>query len=187
MAKFAYNNTKNASTSHTQFKFNCSYHLSVFFKEDTNPCFWSKTAEELLAELREPITVCRNNLQYAQKLQKQAHNKRVKPRGYTTGDKVWLNSKYLKTKLNRKLKAKFFRPFRVLYPVGKQAYKLKLPRKWRKHNIFRVSLVKYETSRKELVDEKVPKLDPGNNIGKLYLCLIYLADPGSLNPPQSIL
>ena len=75
------------------------------------------------------MTVCKDNLFYAQKLQKQANKKDVKPKSYAPGDKVWLNSKYIKTKRNRKLEAKFFGPFRVLHPIGKQAYKLKLSRK----------------------------------------------------------
>ena len=68
MAEFAYNNAKNASTSHTPFKFNCGYHLCVFFEEDTDPHFRSKTADELLAKLRELMTVCRENLHHAQEL-----------------------------------------------------------------------------------------------------------------------
>ena len=40
MAKFAYNNAKNASTGYTLFELNCGYHLCVSFKEDTNPRFW---------------------------------------------------------------------------------------------------------------------------------------------------
>ena len=75
------------------------------------------------------MAVCQKNLYYAQGLQKQAHNKGMKPKSYALDDKVWLNSKYLKTKQNRKLEAKFFGPFRVLYPVRKQTYKLKLFRK----------------------------------------------------------
>ena len=72
------------------------------------------------------MTVCWKNLYHAQKLQKWAHNQSVKPRSYASGDKIWLNSKYFKIKHNRKLEAKVFGPFRVLYPVGKQAYKLEL-------------------------------------------------------------
>ncbi len=75
------------------------------------------------------MAVCRENFQYAQELQKQYHNKYAKPRSYALGDKVWLNSKYIKTKRNWKLEAKFFGPFRVLHPVGKQAYKIELPKK----------------------------------------------------------
>ena len=46
------------------------------------------------------MTVCRENFYYAQELQKRAHNKRVKPKSYALRDKVWLNSKYIKTKQN---------------------------------------------------------------------------------------
>ena len=75
------------------------------------------------------MIVCRENLHHAQELQKQAHNKGVKPWSYALGEKIWLNSKYIKTKRNQKLEVKFFGPFQVLFPVGKQAYKLKLPKK----------------------------------------------------------
>ncbi len=66
---------------------------------------------------------------HAQELQKRAHDKEVKSRSYTPGEKVWLNSKYIKTKRNKKLESKFFGPFRVLHVVEKQAYKLELPSK----------------------------------------------------------
>ena len=129
MAEFAYNNAKNASTGHTLFELNCGYHPRMSYKEDVDPRFQSKSADELLAELRELMIVCQENLHHAQELQKRAHNKGVKPRSYAPGEKIWLNSKYIKTKRNRKLEAKFFGPFRVLHPVKKQAYKLELPKK----------------------------------------------------------
>ena len=75
------------------------------------------------------MTFCQQNLYHAQELQKQGHNKEVKPQSYAPGEKVWLSSKYLKTKWNYKLGAKFLGFFRVLHPVSKQAYKLKLPKK----------------------------------------------------------
>ena len=114
------------------------------------------------------MTVCRENLHHAQKLQKRAHNKGVKHKSYAPGDKIWLNNKYLKTKQNRKLKAKFFGPFQVLHPVGKQVYKLELPRKWRIHNVFHVSLLEQDTTKKERVDEKVTELDFEAGNSKVY-------------------
>lgn len=74
------------------------------------------------------MIVCRKNLHHAQKFQQQAHNKAVKPGSYVFGNKIWLDNKYIKTKHNQKLEAKFFELFRVLHPIGKQAYKLELPK-----------------------------------------------------------
>ncbi len=36
MAKFAYNNVKNASTDHMPFKLNCGFHPQAFYKEDVD-------------------------------------------------------------------------------------------------------------------------------------------------------
>ena len=154
MAKFAYNNAKNSSTGHTPFELNCGYHPCVSFEENTNPYFQSKSADELSAELQDLMMVCQKNLHHAQELQKQAHNKDVKPRSYALGDKIWLNNKYIKTKHNRKLLAKFFGPFRVWHLVEKQAYKLELPKWWKIHDVFHVSLLEQDTTKKERVDKR---------------------------------
>ena len=162
MAEFGYNNARNASTSHMPFKLNCGYHPRVSFKEDIDLCSRSKTADELLTELQELMTVCRENLHHAQKLQKRAYDKGVNPKSYAPSDKVWLNSKYIKTKQNWKLEAKFFGPFQMLHQIGKQAYKLELPKKWRIYNVFHMSLLEQDITKKERV-EKVPELDAGDN------------------------
>ena len=70
MAKFAYNNTKNASTGFTPFELNCKYHLQVSYKEDLNLRLQSKTVEKLSFELRNLMTACQQNLHHAQELQK---------------------------------------------------------------------------------------------------------------------
>ena len=129
IAGFAYNNAKNTSTGHTPFELNYGYHPWMSYKEDVDPRSQSKLADELSAELRELMMVCRESLHHTQELQKRAHNKGVKPRSYALGEKVWLNSKYIKTKPKRKLEAKFFGPFQMLHPVGKQVYKRELPKK----------------------------------------------------------
>ena len=79
MAEFTYNNVRNASTDHTLFELNCGYHPWILYKEDVNPHSKSKLADELSAELKKLMIVCRKNLHHAQKLQKQAYNKKVKP------------------------------------------------------------------------------------------------------------
>ena len=71
------------------------------------------------------------------------------------------------TKQNQKLEAKFFGLFQILYPVGKQAYKLDLLTKWRIYDIFHVSLLEQKTTRKgqmnELFLEPEPKFNAGDN------------------------
>ena len=98
MAEFAYNNVKNASNGHTTFELNCEYHLCVFYKEDINPRFKFKPVDEFFVELQKLMTICQENFYHAQELQKEAHDHGVKPRSYASNDKVWLNSKYIKTK-----------------------------------------------------------------------------------------
>ncbi len=107
IAEFAYNNAKNSSISHTLFELNCGYHSCVAYKEDIDSGSMSKLAKDL----RERMLVCKKKLFCTQKLRKKAYNQGVKPRSYTLNVKVRLNSKYIKTKQNRKLENKFFRPF----------------------------------------------------------------------------
>ena len=126
MAEFTYNNAKHANMRYIFFKLNCGYYPWVSYKNDIDPRSKPKVADKLTKKLRNLMAVYRKNLQHVQKLQKQAHDKGTKPKSYAFSEKVWLNSKYIKTKCNRKLEVKFFRTFQVLHLVGSQAYKLKL-------------------------------------------------------------
>ena len=108
------------------------------------------------------MIVCCKNLYHIPDLQKQAHTKVVKPQSYAPDKKVWLNSKYIKTKQNRKLEVKFFELFRVLYLVVKQAYKLELLRNWKIYDVFYVSLLKLDTTKKGQ-EFLVPEFELGND------------------------
>ncbi len=141
MTEFDYKNAKNASTGHTPFELNCGYHPRVFFEQDLDPRLRSWSANELAEELRELIEVCYQNFLHTQELRKRAHDKGVKSRSYALGKKVWLNSKYIKTKRNKKVESKFFGPFWVLHIVRKQVYKLELPTNWRIYDIFHLLLL----------------------------------------------
>ena len=88
IAEFAYNNAKNTSTGHTSFELNYRYHPWVSYKEDLDPHSKLKTAEELSSKFQYLMAVCQQNLYHFQKLQKQAHNKKIKPQSYVLDDKV---------------------------------------------------------------------------------------------------
>ena len=105
------------------------------------------------------MIVCQKNFYHAQKLQKQAHNKGVKPRSYAPNEKVWLNNKYIKTKHNHKFQSKFFGLFWVLHPVRKQVYKLEIPKKERMHDVFHISLLEQDITRKVQVDKEVRQIE----------------------------
>ena len=66
MAKFAYNNANNASTSHTLFELNYGYYPRISYKEVVNSHSKSKSADKLSAELRELIIVYQENLHHTQ-------------------------------------------------------------------------------------------------------------------------
>ena len=65
MAEFAYNNTKNASIGHTPFKLNYGYHPWILYERDVDLYSQSKSAHELLAELKELIIICQENFYHA--------------------------------------------------------------------------------------------------------------------------
>ena len=119
MAEFAYNNFKNASMGHMPFKLNCGYHLCVFFQGKYDTRSRSSSEETMAIELRELMNVYCQNLLHAQDFQKRAYDKGIKLRSYIPGEKIWLNSKHIKTKRNKKLETKFFGPFQVLHLVEK--------------------------------------------------------------------
>ena len=97
MTEFVYNNTKNTSTGHMPFELNYDYHPRMSYEKDVDPRSQFKSADKLSTNLRELMMICRDNLHYAQELQKPAHDKGVKPWSYALGEKVWLNSKYIES------------------------------------------------------------------------------------------
>jgi hypothetical protein len=63
---------------------------------------------------------------------------------YEKGNEVLLNAKNIRmVRPTQKLAPKLYGPFRILAKIGKRAYRLELPRRWRIHNIFHTSLLKH--------------------------------------------
>lgn len=148
---------------HILFELNYKYHIFVFFENKCNARSRSSSANRLAIKLRELMNVYYQNLFYTQNLQKQAYNKGVKSCSYALDEQIWLNSKYIMTKRNQKLEAKFIRLFQSLHLVEKQAYKLELPTKQRIHDVFHVLVLKQDTKRKKQINKFIPKFEVGNN------------------------
>ena len=52
----------------------------------------------------------------------------------------------------------------MLHPVGKQAYKLELSKNWRIHDVFHVSLLEQNITRKGRINKfSVPEFEPSDN------------------------
>lgn len=152
-SKFVYNNTKNANTGYTFFELNCGHHPRISFENKIDSYSKSCSANKLSKKLRYLMLICQQNLLHIQDLQKLAYDKGIKPYSYTPGENIWLNSKYISTKKNQKLKAKFFSSFQVFHLVSKQIYKLELSARQKIHNFFHISLLRQNITKKRQVNK----------------------------------
>ena len=61
---------------------------------------------------------------------------------FKLGDRVWLDSRNLKTIYHKKMKPKREGPFVITEVLGPVTYRLKLPKSWRIHNVFHATLLR---------------------------------------------
>jgi hypothetical protein len=61
---------------------------------------------------------------------------------FTVGQKVWLDTRNMKTNYHKKMAPKREGPFEVEEVLGPVTYQLKLPTTWRVHNVFHAVLLK---------------------------------------------
>jgi hypothetical protein len=61
---------------------------------------------------------------------------------FKMGDKVWLDSRNLKTIYHKKMAPKREGPFEITKVIGPVTYQLKLPESWRIHNVFHAALLR---------------------------------------------
>lgn len=94
---------------------------------------------EIIQRQREDLV---NRWKKAVEYQAKSYNKKHTPLTLNPDDWVMLSTKNLKqTRPSKKLADRYVGPFKILETVGKQAYRLALPEKWRIHPVFHVSLL----------------------------------------------
>ncbi len=158
-AEFAYNNAKNSTTGMSPFEANLGYSPRMSWDEDIDPRSRSKAAVENAKHLFTLMGVCKDAILTAQQSQAEYADKHRKSRDYKVGDSVWLNTKYIRTKRNRKLEFKNFGPFLITDVVGLQSYRLQLPERWRIHNVFHVSLLEKDSSKKGEISPRLEDME----------------------------
>ena len=61
---------------------------------------------------------------------------------FDIGQKVWLNTRNLKTDYHKKMAPKREGPFTIIEKLGPITYRLDLPKTWKIHNVFHATLLK---------------------------------------------
>jgi transposase InsO family protein len=163
LAEFAYNNAPHASTKQSPFYSLYGYHpalnCDITEREQSVPA-----AIERVKHFQQIRGELENHLHHASETQAKAYNQKHTPKNFSVGDLVLVSTKNWKLAVpNRKLAAKFAGPFRVIEPIGTQAYRLQLPSITKVHNVFHVSLLEpyYGRGKDESSSLPLPELANG--------------------------
>jgi len=147
MAEFAYNNSVTIGNGMTPFFANYGFHPAVAdppTEEPLNP------ASTIYAHWMQTVfDKSRRGLEAAQeRMRRYTDPERKTPPAYQVGDLVMLSGCNIKTRRpTRKLDHKNHGPFQIEKIVSPLAVRLTLPRKWKIHNTFHISLLEpYRTS-----------------------------------------
>jgi len=153
MAEFANNNSVTTATGLSPFYANYGFHPTAANPSATGPLNpASKVFAHWMRSVQEEVT---KSLEATQEhTGRYADLHRKDPPLYRVGDLVMQNGKNIQTRRpSRKLDHKNHGPFQVEKIVSPLAAKLTLPRKWKIHDVFHVSLVEpYRVGPRETPD-----------------------------------
>lgn len=138
LAEFCHNNSINRATGQTPFRllYGMNPRLTIGGPESDNPEANSRISE--LAKAREDALA---SLEMTQQ-QYARDSSHYKLPGFEVGSKVWLSSKNITTaRPSKKLEHKRFGPFLVSEVVSPVAFRLKLPKSMRIHDVFHADLL----------------------------------------------
>ena len=153
MTEFAYNDSVTTATGLSPFYANYGFHPTAANPSATGPLNpASKVYAHWMRSVQEEVTKSLEATQERTRRYADLHQK--DPPLYRVGDLVMLNGKNIQTRRpSRKLDHKNHGPFQVEKIVSPLAAKLTLPRKWKIHDVFHVSLVEpYRVGPRETPD-----------------------------------
>ena len=161
LAKFAYNNSTQASIKMTPFFANYGFDPSLRFTIFSGPFSISQLAKDHFKNLRKLHTFLQTEILHAQQAQQRNYNtKHIPSPNYQSGDKVWLLRKYIRTERpSSKLDSNLLGPFEVLENIRNTSFRLRLPSSMKIHPVFHISLLESVSSEPPL-RKVTPSLDP---------------------------
>ena len=141
MAEFAYNNSVTTATGMSPFYANYGFHPTAAnptAASSRNPA--STAYAHWMYSVHEDVVKALEAAQ--ERMRRYADSHRKDNPAYQVGDLVMLSGKNIQTRRpSRKLDHKNHGPFQVERMVSPLAVKLTLPRKWKIHDVFHVSLI----------------------------------------------
>ena len=148
MAEFTYNNLTTTGNGMSPFYANYGFHPATMNPAATEPL--NLASQAYTHWMRTMHDESRKGLEDAQeRMRRYADPARKEPPAYQVGDLVMLNGRNIKTRRpSKKLDHKNHGPYQIKKIVSPLAVCLTLPRKWKIHNVFHVSLLEpYRTSK----------------------------------------
>ena len=139
LAKYAYNNSVSQGTKLSPFFVNYGYHPRTNWptaKEAVNPA-----SENYVHYVKSVHDLAIKGLEEAKK-RMEKYSKGKEAPAYRVGDLVMLSGRNISIRRpSRKFSAKAHGPFKVVKIISRSAVRLELPKRWRIHDVFHVSLL----------------------------------------------
>jgi hypothetical protein len=136
--EFTHNNRRHAERTHTPFELILGDNpiaIPVAFQHTKFPSIEEKM-KRLIKDREEALAaheLARSRI---------ANRKQSTFTPFTQGQKVWLDSRNLKTNYHKKMSPKREGPFEIEEVLGPLTYRLKLPKSWKIHNVFHAVLLR---------------------------------------------
>ena len=151
MAEFAYNNSVTVGNGISPFYANYGFNPRTLDSPNENEEPLNPASTAYAHWMQAVHKEAREGLEAAQeRMRRYGEPNRKTPPAYQVGDLVMLSGRNIKTRRpSRKMDHKNHGPFQVERIITPLAVRLTLPRKWKIHNVFHVSLLEpYRTSEK---------------------------------------
>ena len=142
LAKFAYKNAPNKTTSVSPFFAHKGYHPNLEVHPERDLA--SARARDFTVDLGELHEALKDNIRAARpRYQKHADNQRILPPEFKIGDKAYVKAEYFhSTRPSRKLSEKNFGPYEIIAQPSSQSYTLRLPDTFCSiHPVFHISFL----------------------------------------------